>query len=232
MYLIVFLALVALTSRAPLALTSPTWPTNWPIRRHPRIAHLMPYLRGDSLAAITFAARVLRRRFIDQNGQEDADGVVWILHWARLVKGGYRWHWTGQHDAHGREVRVRIPRGRMVDDCTTRYMAGVRSRKYGGRRPRTAEEHMARCARYGRILCLEGKGTLRTRKAYEYLAAAAVRTGCVVVFMTLQSIPGWRHRIRSALAVKFPVALLPRGAKPDDWQTFADAGVQVWGRWR
>lgn len=91
---------------------------------------------------------------------------------------------------------------------------------------------MARCARYGVTLCLEGKGTCVGARAFTYLADAAKRTGCAVVFMTLQSIAGWRIRLRDALAVEFPCALLPRAAKPDDWPTWAERGVQVWGRWR
>lgn len=216
-------------------LDAPRRPAAWPIRRHPAIAHLMPYLRGDSLHAIWFAARILRRKFIDQNAQADRSGLVWIMHWANLWKGGYRWEWTGQHDAKGREIRHQIPRhrrGEHINELSSEQVARRRTAQYGGRRPHTAEASMARCAKYGVTLCLEGKGTCVGARPFAYLAAAAKRTGCAVVFMTLQSIRGWRTRLADALAVDFACALLPRGPKPADWSRIAAQGVQVWGRWR
>jgi len=234
-YLALLAALLWATASRVQLLDAPRRPDDWPIRRHPAIAHLMPYLRGDSLAAIWFAARVLRRKFIDQNAQADRAGLVWIMHWANLWKGGWRWEWTGEHDAKGREIRRLIPKHRrseQINDLSSEQVARRRTARRGGRRPHTAEASMERCAKYRLTLCLEGKGTCVGARALTYVADAAKRTGCAVVFMTLQSIAGWRVRLRDALAVDLPCALLPRGPKPDDWEIWAARGVQVWGRWR
>jgi hypothetical protein len=192
----------------------------------------MPYLRGDSLWTIWFAATVLHRRFIDQNTQADAHGVVWVMHWARIVLNGYRWYWTGERDADGREVRRRVPRAWQIQNLSTAQVSHLRTRRRGGKRPHSALTHMRRMAKYNRVWCLEGKGTMRHAVSFSYLANCARLTGCLVVFMTLQSIPGWRNRLRKAHAAGFPCALLPRGPKPDDWHEFEAMGVQVWGRWR
>lgn len=208
----------------------PTWPRVMP-NHHPRIAHLMPYLFGDSPHALIVAHR-LGYRFIDRNGQRDRNNVVWIMHWADLRKGGYRWVFTGNHDAKGREIRARVPKGTKVHHCSTDYVGRLRTRKHGGRRPHTAAEDMAGCKARGLTMCLEGKGTVTTPGAFAYIANASARTGCPVIFMTLQSIGGWRTRLTLAHGVNLPLALLPRGPKPGDWPRFRAMGVRRWGRWR
>lgn len=213
-----------------MTLTLPPQPARMPTQ-HPHIAHFMPYLIGDSLRAILMAFK-LGFRYIDQNGQADAHGIVWIMHWARVILNGYRWYWTGHHHADGTEVRRRVPWSWKIDHLSTTEVSHLRSRKRGGRRPHTARVHMAHCKAKGRILCLEGKGTLHRPVSFTYVASSAISTGCVVIFMTLQSIPGWRTRLRNAHAVGLPLAILPRGRKPDDWHEFEAMGVQVWGRWR
>lgn len=216
-------------------LTAPMAPRGWPIVRHPKIAHLMPYVRGDSLGAVWIAARVLRRKFIDQNAQEDADHLVWVVHWAKLRKIGVRWLFTGKYDAKGREIRRRLTVHELntsINDHPTEFVARLRFRERGGRRLRTAYDHMARCARYGITLCLEGKGTLKHPEAFEYIAESAIKTGVRIVFMRLQSIAGWREAFQHALAVDLKCALLPRMARPADWVTWRNRGVQRWGYWR
>lgn len=209
-------------------------PAGWPITRHPRIAHLMPYLRGDSLRAIWFAVHVLRARFIDQNAQVDAYGVWWIMHWATVRKNGYRWYWTGHLDTKGREVRKRVPKHWQVHHLSTRRVRRLRTRKHGGRAPHQVGDHMRRWADLNVTGCLEGKGTTThaPQSSYDQLAFLAELYGCRMVYMTLQSIPGWRKRLTKAAAAGLPCALLPRGRKPADWSTFEALGVQVWGRWR
>jgi hypothetical protein len=200
----------------------------------------MPYLRGDSLHAVWVAVHILRRRFIDQNGQVDAFGVWWIMHWSLLRRGGYRWLFTYKHDAKGREIRVRVPKTRKVQHCPTGYVERLRTRKRGGRRPHKAAEHFTHWADEDVTGCLEGKGTVTKapQESYDELVADALASGCRMVFMTLQSIPGWRTRLRKMHAagvrngVTVPLALLPRGRKPADWSEFEDIGVQVWGRWK
>jgi hypothetical protein len=65
----------------PTLQTVPTKPGAWPVRRHPRLLHLDPYLRGDSLAAVRLAGWLRRHGRvwgIDPNGNRTADRTVWI----------------------------------------------------------------------------------------------------------------------------------------------------------
>jgi hypothetical protein len=215
-------------------LTAPQRPAGWPIQRHPRIAHLMPYPWSDSLRATTVAHH-LGFRYVDKNGQADADHIVWIIHWSKIGKNGIRYIWTGGIEADGREIRrplTALELDYQIDQCSTRFVARLRWRQHGGRRIHTAEAHMRRCADLGVVMCLEGKGTMNDAQAADYVVAAAVRTKVRLVFMTLQSIPGWRHRLDLYLDRATACALLPRGPRPQDWGVWRDRGVQRWGRWQ
>jgi hypothetical protein len=213
----------------------PRAPRNWPIRRHPRIAHLMPYMWSDSLRSVRVAKR-LGFRFTDKNGQVDADRVTWIVHWAVIGKNrGLTWIATDHRDARGREVRRRLTKAELasrIKDHPTEWVARLRTREHGGRRLYTAREMMAEHARLDMTMCLEGKATMKGARAFQLLAGDAIATGVRIVFMRLQDIPGWRKAFRRALAVGLVCALLPRGPRPADWASWKARGVQRWGSWR
>lgn len=210
--------------------------------RHPRLLHLAPYLRGDSLGAITRAWR-LRRWGIDQNGNNSAQGTTWVLHWGRFRK-QWRWYWTGTYRGRGwrrREVRARVPKAwpGAINDLNDSQIEVLRSARVGGRRPYKAVTHMHHAAELQRrrpsqdfTWVLEMKGGFNKPSILERLAHDANRSGVQMAVMTLTSIPGWRTRAKLAKAQGFQVAVLPRGRKPGDWQDFADLGIKVWGRWR
>jgi hypothetical protein len=214
-------------------MTAPRKPKGWPIRRHPRIAHLLPYLVGDSIKAI-LRAIVLGFRFIDQNGLATRDLTVWVLHWHRY-RLQYPYVWTGRYK-NGREVRVLVPRSwpRKFDALTDAQAARLRSRPRGGKRPRRADAHMVVAAHGGIIWCLESKGGHPWRQpgTLDRLVADAVRTDVVMVLMILTSGPGWQDIARMAAERGLAVAVLPRTRKPDDWPALEALGVQAWGRWR
>lgn len=222
----------------PDLLTTPRKPGRWPIAHHPHLAHFLPYLTGDSLAAIKRAGRLRRLGLvwgIDQNGNATHDLVVFILHWRRY-RLQYRYVWTGEHHPGGREKRVLVPRSwpKFFDQLTAAQADRLRSAPSGGRRPYRARTHMAAAAAQGIPWCLEGKGSpgLATAGCWDHLTADAIATGVTGVFMVMTSWPNWRDEVRQAVAHGWAVAVLPRTPKPADWPEFAAAGVQVWGRWR
>lgn len=212
-------------------------PAGWPIRRHPRIAHFMltrlPYLYTDSFAALRRAKR-LRIRGADRNLACTRDGWAVVVHWPRLVKNGFRYRATGKHDARGREIRGRASSRFLVHEHTLEEVLTFRTRKRGGRRPHTAEEDMRVAVELGREWYGEVKGSpgFEHPLVWDRLKASAIATGVRCAFMTLTKLRGWRERVDQALAHELPIAVLPRTPKPADWQKYADAGVQVWGRWR
>lgn len=208
-------------------------------KKHPRIAHFMPYAWGDSLAAIVTAARLLFR-YIDQNAHVDADSEVWILHWGDMRD--FRWEWTGAYVGHGkrrREVRRRVPK-RPIGGMPTSKVARRRRRAVGGRRPRRAIAHMRRAESAGIVWCMEAKGSrgFLRRQVWEHLAAQATETGVRMVVMTLTNLHRKGHpsdpydRLLLASAVGFQVAVLPRTKRPAKWHEYKKAGIAVWGRWR
>lgn len=241
MYITLFLILLAILGAGHhpgvALLDEQLRPVGWPIRRHPKIAHFMrtatPYLFTDSFAALRLAKR-LRLRGADRNLACTADGWAVVVHWPRMVKNGYRWRWTGEHDARGREIRERASRRFLVHEHTLEQTLTFRTRRRGGRRPHTAEQDMAVAAELGREWYGEAKGSpgFNHPLVWERLRASWIRTGVRAAIMTLTKLPGWRDRVEQALAHDFPVAVLPRTPRPADWAKYADAGVQVWGRWR
>jgi hypothetical protein len=215
--------------------------------RHPKLLHLSPYLRGDSLAAITLAGklgRLGRVWGIDQNGVCDQDGTVWVLHWPTYRK-QYPWIWTGHYVGTGprrREVRRRVPDSwpEHVWDLSSDEVELLRSAPIGGRRPHRARVHMAHAADRNVRWILEVKHSpgFRDRAVWEQLAAdrRSVRATRVGV-MTLQT--QWStdeiafEVLEHAVEVGFPVALLPRRRRPADWSTrWVMLGVRKWGSWR
>lgn len=210
-------------------------------RRHPRIAHFMPYLIGDALTAPARAAR-LGFRFIDMNGNADAEGCTWIVHWDRY-RLQYAWVWTGELDAKGREVRKRVPADwpKYLHLLTSDQVELLRSARRGGKRPRRALAAMNACREAGVILCLEVKNSpayLREH-AWVLLGLWAAVSGATVVPMTLQNLHRKGHpedpwtRLELAHRVgKFPnVAILPRGKAPAT-PASVPGYVAVWGNWR
>lgn len=213
-----------------------TVPTPHPVpEHHPRIAHFMPYLKGDSIKAIALAffAHFL---FIDQNVQDDREGGLWVLHWGRWKK-QWRWIWTGEYDARGREIRVRCRYKRdKIHQLSPEQVSRLRSKRRGGFRPRTLREHMLRCAFWGITLCAEFKFTVTVAQA-EQVATDAIETGCKIVAMRLSNVAGGirgAYLTLSRLAnAGVAGALLPRGRKPADWETaWVPLGIKCWGRWR
>lgn len=211
-------------------MTGPWRPANWPYKR-PRIAHFMPYMLGDSLGAIRRAQR-LGIRHVDQNVNLTKDLVPVVVHWPLLRKNGLNYEKRG-----GRRRRHRYGPSAQVADLTWDQLQRLRTRS--GRRVHRAGIHMAEAARRGRVLCLEVKGDKRFDVAgphWTYLHTQAVRTKARVVIMTLQNLGGNEHaraRLVQAADRGFPVALLPRMAKPVDWdRRWAPHKVAVWGRWR
>lgn len=205
--------------------------------RHPRIAHFMPYIFGDSLAALRKAKR-LGFRYVDQNGLCDAQGIVWIFHWPKYRK-QYRWISTGRHTKRGREIRVRVPKSwpAKVQDLQTSQVERLRSARFRGRKPWKARTHFAEAARLGLVLCLEVKGSpgFQNLATWRSLAIARDAFDAKVVVMTLQNQGGnaaARRRLELAAQHGFPVALLPRGKRPADWLEWQQLGVKQWGRWR
>lgn len=209
--------------------------------RHPRIAHFMPYLVGDSLRGLKRAKR-LRFRYVDQNAHSDAQGLTWVLHWRKYRK-QYRWIWTGRFVGKGRtrrEQRRRVPKSWPQDfaQLTSAQVRLLRSRKIGGVRPYRARTHFALAHELGLKLCLEVKRSPHYLRepAWDNLAADRAATGAAVIIMTLQSQGGDDEaltRLTWARRKAFPVALLPRGERPADWFTaWQPLGIQVWGRWR
>lgn len=209
--------------------------------RHPRTAHFMPYLFGDSLAALKRAKR-LRFKYVDQNGLCDAEGQTWISHWPKYRK-QYRWYFTGRTTGSGnrrREIRARVPAHwpEKFHNLTTAQAASLRSARIGGRRPLRARTHMHEAHRLGLVLCLEVKNSPGFLKAstWHRLAGDRDATGCRVIVMTLQNQGGNAHafvRLTGAHAAGFPVALLPRGKRPSNWHAaWVPMGVRQWGRWR
>jgi hypothetical protein len=231
----------ALAGPGGLTLTAPRRRGLTP-QHHPRVAHFMPYLRGDSLAAIWLAIK-LGFKYIDQNGQCDADGTVWITHWGRFRK-QYMWMWTGQYKGRGklrREVRVKVTfKGQKIEQLHTHEVDKLRSARFGGQRPRTARRHMEVCAAANITLCFEAKDSVGflTPAVWARLRQDAIATGAVVIVMTLTSLyrPGHPEDpyTRAALAVTtggFPAAMLPRTHRPADLQRLHNLGIEVWGRW-
>lgn len=217
--------------------------------QHPRLLHLSPYLRGDSLAAIAVAGRLRRRGLvwgIDQNGVCDLDDVTWILHWPDYRK-QWRAVWTGQYTGRGplrREVRIPIPESwpRHVWHLRSAQVERLRSRRRpGGRRPHRARVHMHRAAELGVPWILEVKHSpgYRRREAWAKLAADRRATHATRVgVMTLQT--QWADDdvalevLELAIDVGgFPAALLPRAPRPRDWSTrWVMLGIRKWGSWR
>jgi hypothetical protein len=220
----------------PTLQTVPTKPGAWPVRRHPRLLHLDPYLRGDSLAAVRLAGWLRRHGRvwgIDQNGNRTADRTVWILHWARY-RMQYPWIWTGERGIGGREIRRRVPPSWPVKfyDLHDHQAAMLRSARIGGRRPHRARRHMAEAAKAGVPWCLEGKNKMHAAD-WDRLTRDAAETGVVCVFMVLSSWPDWQADIRVAAEHGWAVAVLPRTHRPAGWAAFqAETGCQVWGHWR
>lgn len=217
--------------------------------QHPKLVHLSPYLRGDSLAALAIAGRLRRRGLIwgiDQNGVCDDEGQTWVTHWPEYRK-QYKAVWTGQYVGRGRlrrEVKIPVPASwpKHLWDLKSAQVERLRERRTpGGRRPLRARTHMHRAAELGVPWILEVKHSpgYRTRLAWERLAAdrKAARATRVGV-MTLQT--QWPNDEAAyavlELAVEvggFPVALLPRAPRPADWGTrWVMLGVRKWGRWR
>lgn len=216
---------------------APRRPAKMP-RSHPRVAHFMPYLRGDSMRAIWLAVRH-GYRFIDQNVQKDAEGQRWVLHWGRFRK-QWKWQWTGEYVGTGRlrrEKRVRVRyHQQFLRQLSTVQVSRLRSRRIGGSRPRLLRDHMAECARRRIVLCAEFKYT-PTREEWAEIAADAIATGVTMVVMRLSNVSGGIvgafHCLSWAAEVGFCGALLPRGRKPADWETeWVPLGIQKWGRWR
>lgn len=213
---------------------------------HPRLLHLMPYRRGDSLTAIKHAARSRRVWGIDQNLLCTADDIPVVMHWPKLWKGGWRWEWTGELVGKGklrREKRRRVPKGRRGDTVSSQPWSVVsrrRTRRWGGQRPYQARTHMAVAAAEDVPLMLEAKGSpgLHGAKVWRQLRADQLATGARVGVMTLPTLRGgWTgalHRLDLAHTVGgFPVAVLPRGPKPAWWDdAAARIGVRWWGTGR
>lgn len=205
--------------------------------RHPHIAHFDPYLFGDSLRAIRLAKR-LGYRYIDQNGQVDRDGETWVVHWWRFRK-EWNWMWTGEYNRLGIEKRVRVGyKSATIGGLSSRKVERLRSARFGGRRPRRLVAHMQRAADVGIILCWEVKNARAfcDKTIAQRVRAQAIRTGVVMVVMTLQNLPDNAAafcRLKNFAEEGFAVALLPRGPKPADWDgRWADIGCKQWGRWR
>jgi hypothetical protein len=217
------------------SLTTPRKPPRWPVAHHPQLAHFLPYLTGDSLAAIRRAGRLRRLGRvwgIDQNGNRTADRTAWILHWGRW-RLQYPFVATGRVTATGREIRALAPRSwpRHFSELTDEQAARLRQLPAGGRRPHRARVHMEVAAQQNVPWCLEGKGRFHGVD-WDRLTADAVETGVVAVFMVLTSWPDWRADVREAAARGWAVAVLPRTPRPADWAEFHALGVQVWGSWR
>lgn len=226
-------------SSAALAMVAavPLRPSVMP-RRHPRIAHFMPYLKGDSLRAIVLAVR-LKYHFIDQNVQQDGQGFLWVLHWGRWRK-QWRWMWTGRYvTRRGKRIEERVRchyRRDKINQLSTEQVSRLRSKVRGGTRPLPLRTHMEWCAARHIILCAEFKFTASGEQAAQ-VAKDAIETGCVVIVMRLSNVAGGIHGAFLTLArfaeVGICVALLPRGRKPVDWETrWVPLGIQKWGRWR
>jgi hypothetical protein len=225
----------------PGLLATPRKPASWPIPHHPRLAHFLPYLTGDSLGAINRAA-VLRRLGrvwgIDQNGNCTLDQVVFILHWRRY-RLQFPYVWTGTYTGTGRtrrEKRVLVPQSwpRYFEQLTAEQASRLRQSPLGGRRPYRAISHMRLAAEKGIPWCLEGKGSpgLALPGTWDRLTGEALQTGVTCVFMVLTSWPNWQAEVRQALDHGWAVAVLPRTSKPANWPELHAAGVQVWGTWR
>lgn len=210
----------------PGLLTVPRRPVSWPIHHHPKLAHFLPYLTGDSLRAIRRAARLRRLGRvwgIDQNGNRTADRTVWILHWSR-----YRWQYPLIATPSGRR---RVPKSWPAHFHQLTDEQAAQLRTVTGRRPHRARRHMVEAAEAGVPWCLEGKNQMHGAD-WDRLTADAIASGAVVVFMVLTSWPDWRQDVREAVAHGWAVAVLPRTPKPADWHEFEVLGVQVWGSWR
>lgn len=204
---------------------------------HPRIAHFLPYLIGDSLGSIGRAA-VLGFPWIDQNVHSTKDLVAYVLHW-RKFRRQFAYYWTGRYVGRGRlrrEERKRVPWWwpHNFDHLTSAQASRLRSAPIGGKRPRRAVAHMERARQRKIKWAGEAKNSkgLNERAFWERLAEEAVRTDVVMAVMVLTSWANWRTIVRHAHAVGFAVAVLPRTPKPDDWPEFKALGIQVWGRWR
>ncbi len=223
---------------SPLATTIPAPPRPKVVpERHPRIAHFLPYLLGDSLRALALAIR-LGYHYIDLNIRVDGQGRVWVLHWRRSNR-EWRWRWIGERTERGREIRVRNNDRRPIEQLTTAEVSRLRARRFGGRRPRKLMTYMLRARKHDLTLCLEAKNSpaFQRPEVWKRIATMASVTGCLVIVMTLQRPGEPAHRafkiLKNATRVGFPVALLPRGPKPSDWESvWMPLGVQKWGRWR
>jgi len=213
---------------------------------HPRLLHLTPYLRGDSLAAIALAGRLRRRGLvwgIDQNAVADVDDVSWITHWPEYRK-QYPYVATGEFRGRGalrREVRIPVPSSwpRKLWDLHSHQVERLRSAQVGGRRPRRARVHMLRALERDVPLMIEVKHSpaYRHRAAWVKLAQDRAAVGARRVgIMTLQT--QWPDDeaclevLEHAVEAEFPVALLPRAPRPAGWSRWVMLGVRKWGRWR
>lgn len=214
---------------------------------HPKLLHLLPYLVGDSLAAIDVAARLRARGLvwgIDQNGVCDGELCTWVLHWPEYRK-QYPWIWTGRMVGKGilrREERVPVPDHwpAKIWHLDTDQVMVLRSAKYGGKRPHKARAHFHKAALRRVPLMLEVKHApgFRNRETWIRLAADRDAAGIHRVgIMTLQT--QWPSDdvayevLELAVEHAFPVALLPRAPRPADWSTkWVLLGVRQWGPWR
>lgn len=207
-------------------------PSGWPIRR-PRIGHLMPYIRGDSLAAIRFVRVVLNLWWIDQNSLCTFDGYALRVHWDIMQKNGYKWRWTGRYKRHnGRRVeeRVWVTQPFRVHEHTLAQALSFREKEYGGRRPHPVAVSWKRAARWNMRIMEEVKGSpgFRQAQVWQRMAADAEVIRPKVVIATLTDLPGWKGRCEQALAVNFPVAVLCRNMTAADKQWCRQRGIALW----
>ncbi len=214
--------------------------------RHPRIAHFLPYIFGDSLRALKRAKR-LGFKYIDLNLNLTKDLFPVVGHWARFWFDGYRYVMVkrggSKPKAHPKarwvngEWIVKSPykKSMSLHSLTWKQVQLLRTRK--GRKYYLARVYMIHAHALGITCCFELKGTWGWGSpVFQMMASWAIDADASVVLMMLQSM-GTNAKVfeilNGARTAGFAAALLPRRKKPHDWESkWVPAGIKQWGRWR
>lgn len=214
---------------------------------HPRVAHFDPYWFNDSLLGIAQAER-RGYRYIDQDcnlSKGDPDAYEFelrpqatIKHWGNRKKDGFTHIWTGKHYSNGGEQRKEFNGPEHLSQIEWDILTMLRRGEGGGTAYLRFDEHLQACVDHHQKMCCEVKGDERFEhpQVAADMYAASLAVGQIPYIMTLSNIGPTRlsppRRLKAFKDAGFETALLPRGARPSDWDAhwapYVDA---VWGHW-
>lgn len=201
--------------------------------------HLEPYWYGDSPRAIRKAG--MRRpghRDIDLNCQRAKDGVV-IVHWGTAGKNGYFFIVDPKTGKRRRMTSAEVHR--PVSQWTVRDIKRWRRTPRKGVRfetrvrPLSFQEAVQLCIKFNARPCFELKSkTFDDPDTARFMVNYAAVMKKQVFFMTLVTMPNWRHKGIAIKNAGGQIALLAHGApRPTDLAMYVpEVFDRVWGGWR